>query len=71
MPANQHGQVIHGFMTPEEKTRELIDAQPAASGWTVQTKNKINLTVACGVAVCELYFATVESELIWTTALNQ
>lgn len=45
-------------MTPEEKAREQIDAQLTASGWVVQTKDKINLSASLGVAVCELSFAT-------------
>jgi type I restriction enzyme R subunit len=49
-------------MTPEEKARQQIDAQLAASGWAVQTKDKINLSAARGVAVCELSFATGEPD---------
>ena len=49
-------------MTPEEKAREQIDAQLAASGWAVQTKDKINLSAARGVAICELSFATGEPD---------
>jgi len=49
-------------MTPEEKARGQIDAQLAASGWAVQTKDKINLSAARGVAVCELSFATGEPD---------
>ena len=49
-------------MTPEEKARQLIDAQLAASGWVVQTKDHINLSAARGVAVCELSFATGEPD---------
>ena len=49
-------------MTPEEKARELIDAQLTASGWAVQTKDKINLSAARGVAICELSFATGEPD---------
>ena len=44
-------------MTPEEKAREQIDAQLTASGWAVQTKDRINLSAARGVAICELSFA--------------
>jgi len=32
-------------MTPEEKARQKIDALLGASGWVVQTKDKINLSV--------------------------
>ncbi len=49
-------------MTPEEKARHKIDAMLAASGWVVQTKNKINLSAARGVAVCELSFSTGEPD---------
>ena len=49
-------------MTPEEKARQLIDAQLAASGWVVQTKDNLNLSAARGVAVCELSFATGEPD---------
>ena len=49
-------------MTPEEKAREQIDAQLAASGWAVQTKDIINLSAARGVAICELSFATGEPD---------
>ena len=49
-------------MTPEEKSREEIDAQLAASGWVVQTKDRINLAATRGVAICELSFATGEPD---------
>ena len=49
-------------MTPEEKAREEIDAMLRASGWTVQTKDKLNLSASRGVAVCELSFATGEPD---------
>jgi type I restriction enzyme, R subunit len=49
-------------MTPEEKARQDIDAQLTASGWAVQRKDKINLTAARGVAICELSFATGEPD---------
>src|ERR1017187_3411078 len=49
-------------MTPEELAREKIDAMLTASGWTVQTKDKINLSASRGVAVCELSFATGEPD---------
>ena len=34
----------------------------AASGWVVQTKEKINLSAARGVAICEPSFATGEPD---------
>src|ERR1017187_10602824 len=49
-------------MTPEELAREKIDAMLPASGWTVQTKDKINLSASRGVALCELSFATGEPD---------
>ncbi len=49
-------------MTPEEKAREKIDAMLVVSGWVVQTKDRINLAVSRGVAVCELSFATGEPD---------
>ena len=49
-------------MTPEELARKKIDAMLTASGWTVQTKDKINLSASRGVAVCELSFATGEPD---------
>jgi hypothetical protein len=49
-------------MTPEEKAREKIDAMLTASGWAVQTKDRINLSASRGVAVCELSFATGEPD---------
>jgi len=49
-------------MTPEEKARAEIDAMLTASGWAVQMKDRINLSASCGVAVCELSFATGEPD---------
>ncbi len=50
-------------MTPEEKARQEIDAQLAASGWVVQTKDKLNLSASRGGGVvCELSFATGEPD---------
>jgi type I restriction enzyme, R subunit len=56
---------IKAAMTPEETARQQIDAQVIASGWIVQTKDKINLSAARGVAVCELSFATGEPDYTW------
>jgi type I site-specific restriction endonuclease len=47
-------------MTPEEKARQFIDAQLAASGWVVQTKDGINLAASRGVAICDLSFPNGE-----------
>ena len=49
-------------MTPEENARQEIDAQLTASGWVVQTKDKINLAASRGVAICELSFVTGEPD---------
>jgi type I restriction enzyme, R subunit len=49
-------------MTPEEKSRQEIDAMLAASGWAVQARDEINLTAARGVAVSELSFKTGEPD---------
>jgi len=35
-----------------------------ASGWLVQTKDRINLSAACGVVICELSFATGEPDYV-------
>jgi type I restriction enzyme, R subunit len=49
-------------LSPEQRAREVIDAMLTASGWAVQTKDKINLSVSRGVAVSELSFATGEPD---------
>jgi type I restriction enzyme, R subunit len=49
-------------MTAEENARTTIDAQLTASGWTVQTKDCINLSASRGVAICELSFAGGEPD---------
>jgi type I restriction enzyme R subunit len=49
-------------MTPEEKARAKIDAMLATSGWSVQTKDRINLSANRGVAICELSFSTGEPD---------
>jgi len=45
-------------LTPEQRARETIDVMLAASDWSVQAKDAVNLSAARGVAVCELSFAT-------------
>ena len=40
-------------MKPEEKARQQIDDQLQAAGWTVQTRDEVNLGAARGVAVGE------------------
>jgi len=62
-------------MTPEEKARQQIDAMLSASGWTVQTKDQLNLSAARGVVLCELavtagepdYTLFVDGKAIGTT----
>jgi type I restriction enzyme, R subunit len=49
-------------MTPEEKARAKIDATLTASGWLVQTKDRINVSASRGVAICELSFNTGEPD---------
>ena len=48
--------------SPEERARRKIDAMLAASGWTVQTRDQINLCVSLGVAIAELTFKTGEPD---------
>lgn len=48
--------------TPEQAARRQIDALLTASGWTVQTKDSLNLAAARGVAICELSFKTGEPD---------
>lgn len=38
---------------PEQKARDNIDLMLSQAGWVVQSKNKVNLSVALGVAVRE------------------
>ena len=49
-------------MTPEEKARQRIDSMLVASGWTVQTKEQLNLAASRGVALGELAVATGEPD---------
>ena len=49
-------------MTPEEKARLQIDVMLITSGWTVQSKDKINLAASRGVAIGELSFRTGEPD---------
>lgn len=44
--------------TPEQKARQLIDAQLAAAGWIVQDRDEMNLGAGLGVAVREYPLAT-------------
>ena len=45
-------------MKPEERARAKIDAMLIASGWLVQTKDRIHVSANRGVAICELSFST-------------
>ena len=40
-------------MPPEQETRIEIDKLLAAAGWSVQDRDKVNLTAGSGVAVRE------------------
>ena len=50
-------------MTPEETARQQIDTMLKASGWTVQTKDKINHCAARGVAEQTRIVAEVKRQL--------
>lgn len=39
--------------TPEQKARQLIDAQLGAAGWVIQDRDELNLGAGLGVAVRE------------------
>ena len=41
------------YDTPERRARQRIDAGLKASGWTVQSRDEINLSAARGVAIRE------------------
>src|SRR5690606_35334038 len=43
---------------PEERARQLIDAQLVASGWVIQDREEMNLGAGMGVAVREYPLAT-------------
>jgi type I restriction enzyme, R subunit len=40
-------------MAPEQEARAEIDKLLAAAGWSVQPRDKADLTAAQGVAICE------------------
>jgi type I restriction enzyme, R subunit len=44
--------------TPEQKARQLIDAQLGAAGWVIQDRDEMNLGAGMGVAVREYPLAT-------------
>src|SRR2546427_4562186 len=43
--------------TPEQRRREKIGAAPSESGWTLQSRDEMNLSAARGVAVREFKLA--------------
>jgi len=45
--------------TPEQRARKKIDAMLTASGWTVQTRDQINLAASHGVSIGELTFKSL------------
>lgn len=47
--------MITANQTPEQLVRDEIDKMLEASGWKVQSKKQINLTVSVGVAVWEYH----------------
>lgn len=49
-----HVSAIQSAMaTPEQKAREIIDAQLSAAGWIVQDREEMSLGAGLGVAVRE------------------
>jgi type I restriction enzyme R subunit len=51
-------------MTPEELARQDIDRQLAQCGWTVQSRNEMNISAATGVAVREFVMTTGEADYL-------
>ena len=47
---------------PEEKARKIIDAKLTAAGWTVQSRDEVNLSASPGIAVRELSLKTGQGE---------
>lgn len=45
-------------MTPEQKTREAIDAKLSQSGWIIQDVKTFNPTASLGIAVREFPTST-------------
>lgn len=41
------------MVTPEQRSRELIDAQLVAAGWTIQDRDQLDRHASLGVAVRE------------------
>jgi type I restriction enzyme R subunit len=51
-------------MTPEEQSRQLIDAKLTDSGWIVQTYKQMNLGAGPGLAVTEFPGAHREADYL-------
>src|SRR5438105_15250910 len=51
-------------MTPQDKARQRIDAQPAACGWAVQDYADMDLSAGRGVAVREFPLTTGEADYL-------
>lgn len=49
---------------PEERARERIDAQLAAVGWAVQSRDELSLSAARGVAVLAQFPLVVLTGLV-------
>jgi type I restriction enzyme, R subunit len=52
------------ILTPEEEARQEIDRMLEASGWQVQSRARMNITAAQGVAVCEFPLTTGEVDYL-------
>lgn len=50
--------IQHRGVKPEEKARQVIDAQLVASGWVVQDREEFNRKAALGMAVREFQLST-------------
>ncbi len=49
-------------MFPEETARQNIDKMLEQSGWTIQNKNAVDLSVSNGIAIREFVFSTGEAD---------
>ena len=52
------------ILTPEEDARQEIDRMLEAAGGQVQTRARMNITAAPGVAVCEFPLTTGEVDYL-------
>lgn len=59
--------------TPEQKSRELIDAQLRDAGWIIQDREDMSLGAGLGVAVREYSLATGHAIICcsWTARLAE